>query len=154
MKKLNASAYSLIGVMAVMLVVIAVSLRFEYFATKMLPLLIASTVFILAAIQLGREISTKGVAERTGAEDKTSIGEETRVEGRRYLPSLAWIVGFALAIYLVGFIVAIFLFVLFYMKLHGSAWLTAVISAVLFTAIIYSVFVLALGMDLYPGLLF
>jgi hypothetical protein len=154
MKKLSASAYTLIVLMAVMLVVIAVSLRFQYFATKMLPLLIASAVFVLAALQLGKEISTKGEPERTAAEDEDSIGEETRVEGRQYLPSLAWIVGFTLAIYLVGFIVAIVLFVLFYMKLHGSSWLAAVISAVLFTAIIYSVFALALGIDLYPGLLF
>ena len=143
MKKLSGNSYSLIVVMAVMLVVLGLSLRLEHAAARMLPLLMSSIVFILAAIELRREIAARGDTE-----------ENSKIEGRKYLPIAAWILGFSLAIYLVGFIIAIPLFVGCYMKQHGSRWLMAITSAVVYTAIIYSVFELALRVDLYKGLLF
>ncbi|MFC1893793.1 tripartite tricarboxylate transporter TctB family protein [Chloroflexota bacterium] len=66
----------------------------------------------------------------------------------------AWLVGFALFIYLLGFLIAVPLYTLFYMKQRGSRWLGAFVTAVLFTAIIYIVFEVALGVILYKGVLF
>ena len=153
MKRLSASSYSLIVVIAFMLVVIGLSLRLEYFAEKLLPLVISISVLVLAAIELRKEISGNGHARTAVTGGKTGGGEETGMRRRRYLSIGAWLLGFYLAIYLLGFIIAILLFVGSYMKQHGSKWSTAIIWAVLWPAIIYSVFQVTLGVDLYPGLL-
>jgi len=63
-------------------------------------------------------------------------------------------VGFFVAIYLLGFIIAIPLFILAYMKAHGTRWLAAITFAILTPTIIYGIFELALGVVLYRGLLF
>jgi hypothetical protein len=53
----------------------------------------------------------------------------------------------------VGYLIAIPLFVLFYMKRLGARWLTVVISTLLTTGFIYVVFEIALELKLYRGLL-
>ena len=54
---------------------------------------------------------------------------------------------------LLGFMVAIPLFLLSYLKAHGTKWRLAIIFAVLTTATIYGVFILALDVNLYQGFL-
>ena len=152
MRKLRGSAYSLIVIMAVMLVVIGMSLQFDYFASRLLPILVAGIVFIIAGTQLVKEIVTKTDIIKTGDGDDISLEEDTKVDRRSLLRVAAWITGFTAAIYLVGFIISIPLFVLFYMKKHGARWLTSAITAVVFTMIIYAVFEIALGVNLHPGL--
>ncbi len=66
----------------------------------------------------------------------------------------AWLAGFFLAIYVVGFLAAIFLFMLGYMKTHGTKWLIATIFAIVTTTIVYGLFVALLKVYLYKGLLF
>ena len=72
----------------------------------------------------------------------------------RYGVLFAWLVGLFLAVYLAGFLVAIPLFILSYMKTHGAKWHVAIIFAILVTAIVYGVFEVALKVYLYEGLLF
>ena len=153
MKKLSTGAYILISIMVVMLASIAELLRFESFATKVMPIAVSSSVFVLAAMQLWQEIRGKGSAKPGVADDESNIEEENKAEGRQYLPIAAWLVGFALAIYIIGFYVASLLLILFYMRQNGSRWPSAIILAVLSTAILYSVFELALRTDLHQGLL-
>ena len=66
----------------------------------------------------------------------------------------AWIAGFTLAIYLLGILIAVPLFVYSYMKAHGTRWHIAIISSIVLVAIIYLGFDLGLGRELYAGLLF
>jgi len=153
MKKLSGSSYSLIIIMVVMLVIIGLSLRLHYVASKVLPVGVSIIVFVLAAVELWKGISARSGVEATVIESEASAKEKAGIEGRKYLPIGAWLAGCCLAIYLIGFIIASLLFVLLYMKWYGSRWVTAIISAVLFTGIIYSVFELILEVDLYPGLL-
>ncbi|MBI2847700.1 MAG: tripartite tricarboxylate transporter TctB family protein [Chloroflexi bacterium] len=145
MRKLSGSSYSLILIMVAMMVVIVASQSLPFFATRFLPVLVSGIVFVLAAVQLAREISTSA-RSAPKKEDSSKWGQ--------HLPITLWIGGFALAIYLLGFIVSIALFVLLYMKRHGSRWITSAVTAILLTAIIYSAFQIALKVDFYPGLLF
>ena len=156
--RIRSSAYPLIVVMVIMLVVIGSSLRMEYITSKLLPLIIGSAVFIVAAVTVGREIFGKGksgtaapVAETNGDEETGGEAEEGWYE---YLIMGGWLVGFFLAIFLLGFLIAIPLFVLSYLKSHGTKWLVAAILTILTTAFIYGVFDIALDVDFYPGLLF
>ncbi len=150
--KLRGSSYFLILIMVVMLVAIGAALRMEYFASKLLPLLVGSLVFVLAAIELGRVIMARRSSRTSVTESETGISAETRGSQRRYLLTGGWIVGFFLAIYLGGFLVAIPLFVLFYAKSHGVRWLVAVSLSILMTAV-GSAFQFLLRVELYPGLL-
>ncbi len=152
--KIRGSSWVLIVIMVVMLVVIISSLRMEYFESKLLPIIIGSVVFVLAAIALWRELLAGGKSRATVTGGETTREEETGVGWLRYLLAGAWVVGFFLAIYLLGFIIAIPLFILSYMKSHGTGWLTTIIFTILTPVLIYGIFELALKVDLYPGLLF
>ncbi len=152
MRKLSGSSYSLILVMVVMLALIGLSLRLEYFASKLLPLLMGSTVLLLAVIALAREIKAgHSLEEATVAAGKTGVGEKDSAEVGIYSGIAAWIIGFFLSIYVLGFMIATLLFVGAYMKRHGSKWPETVITAVIFTGIIYAVFDLAFKAELYKG---
>ena len=140
MRTLNSSSYSLIAIIILMLAVMALSLKMAYFSSKLLPLVIAGMVLFLALIDLARELKKKPDA---AAKTTEKVG--------RYTQYLAWIFGFFLAIYVAGFMIAIPLFVGAYMKRHGSGWPATVITAFIYTGIIYAGFELALKTDLYKG---
>lgn len=154
MKKLSSNAYPPIVLMATMAGAIVESLRYEYFATRLLPVMCAAFVFVLAAVQLVKEISAKGSAQKAGAAEKSMVWEGRRGGAHRYLPIAGWIGGFVLVTYLLGFVIAIALFNAFYMKRYGSRWLASIITGIVYTAIIYFVFEVALKLPLYRGLLF
>ena len=152
--RLKGDSYFFMVIMAIMLVIIGLSLRMEQFASKLLPLVISSIVFILSAIRLGRDISTRGKRRATVAEGEISKTEETREDWHSYLVAGSWGLGFFLAVYLLGFIISIPLFILTYMKAHGTRWFVVGIFAILMPLLIYGVFELVLRVTLYRGLLF
>ncbi len=150
--KMKGNSYFLMVIMAIMLVIVGSSLRMDYFKSKLLPILVGSIVFILAAVALKQEIfpAKRQAAAGTGLR----AGGEVKQTGRAYLTAWAWVIGFFVAIYLIGFIIAIPLFILAYMKSHRIGWATAVTFAILTVAFVYGVFDLAVGINLYPGLIF
>ncbi|OGP63254.1 MAG: hypothetical protein A2169_08420 [Deltaproteobacteria bacterium RBG_13_47_9] len=151
MRKLSGSSYSLIVVIVMMLIIMSLSLGLQYFATKLLPLLIGSMVLILAVIALARDMKAGHSLKVTTAATETDAAGKTSVEASQYLRIAAWILGFSVAIYVVGFLIAIALFVGAYIKRHASNWPATIITAVIFTGIIHIVFNFALKADLYKG---
>lgn len=162
MMKIKGSSKFAIGLMAVMLVVIIWASTMPYYESKLLPITLGSGIFILSAIQLGRELKGKaqkevGVTEVEGAETTGVRAEESDVEKMqwmRYLLNGAWLVGFAAGIYLLGFYLASPLFILFYMKWLGTRWVTGIFYAIISTLILYGVFETLLQVRLYRGLFF
>ncbi len=120
--KMKGNFYFLIMIMLFVGTSIVLSLRMQYYTSKLLPLLFGGVVFIAAAIGLRQEILARGKAEATTTGSETSESEKEQPGLRAYLPIGAWIGGFALAIYLLGFIVAILLFVPAYMRSSGIRW--------------------------------
>lgn len=100
--KIKGNSYFLIFIMAITLFVIAWSLlAMEYYESKLLPVIIGSAVFILAAVLLRRDISAKGESEATP--DGDGEGTDKPVEPLSgYLRQGAWVGGFVLAVYLLG----------------------------------------------------
>lgn len=150
--KISGSSYFFIIIMLAMLPVISLSLAMEEIKLKLLPLIIGSAVFFLAAIELIKEILAAEKQKESIARDKIDKKEEDRKDRLGYLHIGAWVTGFFLAIYLLGFIIAIPVFVFTYMKSHRIGWLVAITSTAITTAVIYVVFEFALEVDLYPGL--
>lgn len=159
MMKMRGSALFLIGIMVLMLVVIVASLRIDAFKTRILPLIISGAVLALSALRLAMELRSrdksgggKGVVE--GTEDKSGDAEGAEKGGiRKYAFSLAWIIGFVLSVYVVGFLISMPAYVFAFTKTHGVGWRTSILVSLLTTAICYATFVLALQIELYPGLL-
>jgi hypothetical protein len=144
------SSYFVIATLIFGIGIIIYSLTYPYLESKLLPIIIAGVLLILAAIQLGKELRADG---RNGGE--AAPEEEAKsyplVKGA---PSAAWIIGFCLGLYLLGFLVAVPLFVFSYMKSRGRGWAVSVIVPVILTACIYLIFTTFLQVRLSSGLLF
>ncbi len=149
MKK-SGNFYFLVVVIAVMSWVAATSLGFKRLEAKLLPLLTSGATILLALGGLAVESRKSGKQAEGEGEAKTWTPDQVR----RFALIMGWVVGFFFAIYLLGFLMAIPLALLVYMKMQGRPWLPTVTFTVLFSLCIYAVFELALKSDLYSGLLF
>lgn len=72
---------------------------------------------------------------------------------RAYALITAWMVGFPIMIYALGFFAGIPLFVFLYLKTHGISWLKSLILSAGLIIAIYAMFSLGMEMRLYPGLI-
>ncbi len=146
--KIRSSTYGYIAAIIVALFFLILSLRMEHFSSQMLPLVISGITLCLAAVGLGREISKKD------SPNKNSEVEEAGVSWVRYLVIVAWGVGLYMVLFLFGFYIGFFLFIISATKLLGTRWWVAIIPAILVPAFIYTIFELALRIELHRGLLF
>ncbi len=152
--KMKPASYSLIFILLLMVFVIVVSSGFSAFQAKFLFLLFGSIVFVISAVELVKELRATGKTEEATAEGEPPETARGRNELRRIISPLLWVAGFFTGILLLGFYVAIPLFVFFFMKLRRRSWAMSVFSAVGLTAVIYSIFEVGLNTILYTGLLF
>lgn len=151
--RLKGSSYFLIFLVLVGLFGIIQSLTFSRLQAIMLPLAMSSVIFVLAVIALSRELRSErrtptAIEEEPGKEAKASIAL------RRFGSVASWVVGFALGIYLLGFLITTPVFVLAYLKKHGRGWLVSTAFAIAISALMYVMFEVGLKVPLYKGLVF
>ena len=80
---------------------------------------------------------------------------EPRFPVMRQLSALLWVGFFTAALYLIGIMYAVPLYVFGSMRFHGKkSYSTSLITAVCVTAFTWLLFAFALQVELYPGLLF
>ena len=147
--RIRPSSYFLIFILLLMVVVIVATAPLRYIEAKILPLAIAGFVFVLAAIQLAREMLTKDESQPAPATEQPQQKSEVV---SRFGVTMGWVVGFLLGIYFFGFLIAIPVFVLSFLRVRGQGWTTVIIFAAVATAFIYA-FEIGLGVDLYRGLI-
>ncbi len=135
-----------------MAAVVITASGYPYLQAKLSILFSGFLVFVLALVQLARELRLK--KRKTGEEKAAHEKPEHNAGDLRYGLEFAWLVGFGLAIYLIGFLVAIPLYVCAYMKSHGTRWPAAIITGALLPAFCYAIFVLILDMKLHKGVIF
>ena len=149
--KLKGSLYVAVFLLLLGLFGIIQSLTFRYWESMVLPLGISIIIFILAAVEVVRELWRRGEAVAT----KAMAGDSgAKAENRRLGLILGWAAGFCLAIYLLGFYISIPLFAFAYLKWRRRSWLVALIFAVALLAFSYAVFAIGLKVPLYKGLIF
>ncbi len=129
------------------------SLTFRYWESMVLPLAISSLILILATVEVGKELMRRREGEVVTAR-KTAKDSKPKAENRRLGLIFGWAAGFSLAIYLLGFHIAVPLFAFSYLKWRGRSWLTATIFAVVMLGFIYGTFELGLKAPLFKGLIF
>jgi hypothetical protein len=106
----------------------------------------------------GEDLLLKGIKERvegmseghTQKEKKKISAEEKK---RRFYDIALWVLGFLAMIYVLGFLIAIPLFTLSYMRLHKESWKLAGICAAGILVGVYLAFVVGTQSYLYEGLI-
>ncbi len=143
--KIKGSPLFLIFVIVLMLVMVFSAIPMKYYASKIMPIGLGCIVIVLAAIELSHEFITA---------KKKEEGEQSVKGWRIILLNLAWLGGFVLFIYLLGFLITIPLFLFLYTKWLGARWLTAIITAVVVLVLVYLIFGVGLKFQLYQGMIF
>jgi hypothetical protein len=152
--KMSFTTYVLIAILLVALFFGVYSFGIPNVKARVVPLMATSLVFILAAIELIREIRISR-GKKEGSIQKEQGGEtDITDERRRLFAVFGWMFGFFVAIYIIGFPISVFLFILLFLKLHDRGWTTAIISAVVTAGLIYLVFVVFLKTPLFQGIVF
>ena len=147
--KLKGSFWVALFFLALGLFGIIQSLTFRYWESMVLPLGISIIIFILAAVEVVRELRRRGDGEKDTAKDSGA-----KTENRRLGLILGWTAGFCLAIYLLGFYFSIPIFAFAYLKWRRRGWLVAAVFAVALLVFSYAVFAIGLKVPLYKGLIF
>ena len=126
------------------------SLTFGYWESMVLPLAISSLIFILASVEMARELRRR----QTTGEGKVAKESPGNAQLKGLGVVFGWAGGFALGVYLLGFYIAAPLFAFSYLKWRRRSWLVAAAFAIAVLALIYVVFAVALKTPLYRGLIF
>ena len=142
-----------IAIILLMVMVIGSSLALRHVQSKILPLVISGIVLILAAVALGTETCRGRLSEVTPAAEKGGEEEDFGGSWSRYWVGMGWLAGFLVAIYLVGFLIAMPLFILLSMRRLGAKWLSATLFAGLTTALMHGIFDVLLRVTLHRGFL-
>ena len=150
--KIRPSSYLLMAIIAIVLFIIFYSLQMAHWKTKLLPLILSGIILFLASIELGKELFGKNDVKKPPAPEAEPGASAATMRG--YLIAGAWVLGFLLCIVLLGFFVAIPLFTIAYMKLHGTKWWLAILFAVCSLGLMYLLSEPLAGIPLYRGLLF
>ncbi len=131
---------------------IGMALTFQRWEAISLPLIFGTIILVLSVIELRKELRSKKGRETA---DSVTPQPEAKTGGelRRFYSVLGWVVGFALGIYLLGYLTSMPLFALAYLKRHGRGWVLAICFAVIVTAFIYGIFEVGFRLQLYRGLI-
>ena len=146
------TAYFLIVILIFVLIFLTVSLTYDEMKVKLLPALVSAITLVLTVIALTQEF--KGAA-KTGSTEKQV--EETdhkkkEVPLGRFLNAFGWFFLQIAGVYVLGFLIAIPLWIFIYLWQHGHRWWSAVLQGAGAVLIVYLVFAVLLQVELYPGL--
>ncbi|MBI4320520.1 MAG: tripartite tricarboxylate transporter TctB family protein [Chloroflexi bacterium] len=146
------SVYFLVGIIVVMAAMVLVSLRENRLEAKLLPVGVGGAVILVSAVELSSTLRKNKQKAKVAGEEAKDAGSTT-ANTRGYLIAGAWTVGFVLAIYVLGFTLAIPVVTAGYIKSYGATWLVAIATGIISGALIYGIFEYALKVGLYGGLI-
>ncbi|HEY7240120.1 MAG TPA: tripartite tricarboxylate transporter TctB family protein [Burkholderiales bacterium] len=116
------------------------------------PLVIGVPLFCLAAAEALWTLFGAAAPSGEARDFQLTIGKDT---ARRTLTASAWILAFFVAIVLVGFPIAVPLFVLLYLRLQGrESWVVTIAMTAAVSAVFYGLFDLMLHLPFPAGWLF
>ncbi len=159
MNKIKGKLLFSLGLVLLLAFLTYVSLGYNQLA-RLVPLVVLVPGLIAAVVQLVFEVRAAFFPKKDAPADELEEDESTvklpgREKLRRELVGIAWLVGFFLTIIVLGQLIAIPLFVLFFMRFFGrERWRISIIFAGLCWFFAYGIFVYALRNELYPGILY
>jgi TctA family transporter len=119
----GAAAWFTIGLIVLLALALWTSRNFGYRA-GLFPWVIGIPTFVLSLLQLARDIGAKRKKAVTVAGQEAEAEIAPEVVSRRTIAVIGWTIGFFLAIWLLGFSIAVPLMILLYLKIAGKeSWL-------------------------------
>ena len=125
--------------------------------TRRLPLIIGIPGLVLAVVEVFKGIRGPLSPSRpsgTEGQKGDAIGLSLSDEQKRVLGMIGWVFVLVGMIWVFGFLVTIPLYTLVFMKVRRESWLASLLFAVIGFAVLYLLFIVALNIELYPGLVF
>lgn len=154
MKKMSLTSYVLVAILLIALFFGLYALSIPNIKARVVPLIASGFVFLLTAIELAREIRDGRGNKGESLQQEQNSEAVTPDEKGRLGAIYGWMFGFFAAIYILGFPISIFLFVLLFQRLHGRGWMISLFSAVVTAGAIYLLFVVILKQELFQGIVF
>ena len=140
--KLSGKAWMSLAIMFIAAGVVISALRWP-FKAALFPAVVGAPLLILYAIQFVKSaFFAEGHGKGAVIDFKLSEMEDKILERKRTVRILFWILGFFFMVLLIGFPIAVPLFVFLYMKLQGKEkWVTSLLLAFAAWASFYGLFV-------------
>jgi hypothetical protein len=114
------------------------------FRAALFPMVVGIPLFILSAVQFLKSafLGGKGHIKEATIDFKLSEMEDKALEKKRTINILLWILGFFFMVLLIGFPIAVPLFVFLYMKLQGKEkWGVSLLMTFIAWASFYGLFI-------------
>ena len=129
------------------------SVTFGHWEATALPASVSGVISILAAVEVTRELRRKEERRENGF---GPLPDKPRAIAKKagFIVTFAWTASFMIAIYLLGFRIAVPLFAFSYLKWRGRGFIVSVAFALVSLGFIYGIFELALGTPIFRGLIF
>lgn len=164
--KIKPSSYMLMLILAFALYMGIYALTYSSLKARLVPLAASTLILVLGSIQLAKEVETarKEKSERKVDSNDDDIDDRYSRDSmakanipnamKAYLVFFGWLFGLVAFIYMLGFLVAIPLFIALYLKIIGRSWLGSLVPAVIAVVVVYFLFIDTLHVELFPGVLF
>lgn len=128
--------------------------------SRRLPLIVGIPGIALAGADLYRKTIRRPTTEpqrrrqTPGLHEMEEEDEGTGGEIRKAAAMIGWVALLILMIWIFGFLVTIPSYTLLFMKLRRESWVASILFAGIGFAVLYVLFIMALHIELYPGLIF
>jgi hypothetical protein len=127
--------------------------------SRRLPLIVGIPGIALACVEVYRRSIKRppSAPRRKGARGAHEADEEDdagTVDFRKAAAMIGWVALLVVMIWIFGFLVTIPSYTLLFMKVRKESWLASILFAGIGFAALYVLFIVALHIELYPGLIF
>jgi hypothetical protein len=168
--KIRPKTIVLIVILACTLFMAGTLFTYNEIKTILVPAMVCSVILVVGAFQLKKEFGERAnigdvviegatigkVGGGVAAESSRNLDEEAKRQ-RNIMDAtgVGLLVGYAIGIYLIGFMYATFLFVAPLLRFHGNhSWFKSGVIAFVVTAVFWVLFIYLLKSDLYGGSIF
>lgn len=153
MKKISPTALFLIGVLIVMAVFFVTSLAYSDPKVKLMPAITSGFTIVLSLIALVKDLRT-GSKGSMPTDDDGDVVEDEQILNTpliAYFKAFLWFVVLIALVCIVGFIIAIPIWMTAYLWKQGYRWWTSLLLGMGLVVIIYLAFTVLFQVELYPG---
>ena len=148
---MTGGVYIPIVLIVLMGITMGIAFTYPYLQARIVPMLVAGIIMLLAIVELVKGLCSRTAPITPKEEGQTEGNEEIDLRGS--LVQGAWMVGFLLVIYLVGFAAGIALFTAVYARAHRTTWPTSIGLGVFMAVLSYVLFSYLVEAELYPGII-